>query len=1241
MTTATEADTRRLVTPRISSLSGYEAKPIVEPILTFDSMPRSSTYVGRLVEREKELWELWSPNSDRKAYCPGYSLTSFKLETPPQPLRRADGHLGRFDPTVNPQMYNLRPWYAFVLRHLPEGKKQHEYPEHNALRIAWVSDLPPATSTGRIHGEHLYELFGRNNTLETRMMELQPLARRKSAWWSQRPTDPTSELIKGLRGRVMEFEVAVDLYAQITRGIKLKAAWLEFVNRKNHDVPWSMRAMRMQPMERANDDFMGLWINAAQPELAYWLIRQRVPIFIIHKISEMEKHLCDDARRFSSFVADSEAERLSVNRNYLEHRAAKCNKLLPPLPSDEWILDMGYLRWDMLNPNHFNYSLSRNHNLPGMIGCTTCGAEEMLTNDASPSLETNALRDDQISLPVDPKHLPRPLELEEIDPDHVPWIRPPKIAHPTGGKWSKYTESTDDARNECMRKVNADEDLGKYVWYDRDRRRKLGFDSEPEVPPGVTTDVRVFGMPAPNVRYEYQTHQGFVAEGRSRWIYQSRTPTRQDLVAQIKRPSKSDLPRRTSNENKPKPIPVFRASDSDDEEEEFFSDHEDDLFPSFKERARIAAAKGEQEMLNPKDPSPPIVEKPVDIREEEIRPTLNQEMTTNIIPGIVLDAATARSSEEGMNPEVLESDVTERRQSLQSESTPDTIPTRQSKESDEDASDKAVPPITPPAAKSNQNESLASGSASSPAAAMARLEPELGLRITASTDDMDVDPNDDMLDYGISDDDMPEMTTNIIPGIVLDAATARSSEEGMNPEVLESDVTEGHQSKESDEDAPDKAVPPITPPAAKSNQNESLASGSASSPAAAMARLEPELGLGITASTDDMDVDPNDDLLDYGISDDDMPATAPMGSKGKQREDPVPNALEKGNESDIPKTLQDSPSLLFTSQQDEGGTSDHDVEMASGESTVEQVSDLVMRRAAGKLGIIDLVASSRPTEFLVVTGAPIQGVTWEDYLATVAKLIKDGTLFEGQFVQVIRTLLGLEQLFWMRSPSARAAIAGRGYLSARYTIDGVTLNCSFVSYTEYQDAWRRRTHIWPSDEVLELDTRPPDQPNASGSRSKRPRPPPSIAYRFGKPRLLSDMAVEEGISAEGPRTPLDQRIFTGAPLSLIERLRTPRLPSLVDRLGDANPTPRGSLADRIGGMNASPSETDRSDGAGNSGMGDESGVKLRPWKPRGKRAGKKHQKKTDTFDPPFPKRNGDDRGGSGSAGTTFGSLLLS
>ncbi|KAG6905546.1 hypothetical protein DXG01_002081, partial [Tephrocybe rancida] len=927
------------------------------------------------------------------AYCPGYVHNSFKMETPPQQQRRADGHLGRFDPTVNPQMYLTRPWYAFVMRRLPEGKTLHEFPEHNSVAATWISNPPPAVSTGKIHPSHLFELFNRNGDLDKRILKLQPLARRKSIWWSMRPTDPSPEMIKGLKDHYLEFEDAIDRYAHIVRGIKLKAAWLDFVERKNYDVPWSRKAMREKPMETAEDNLMGAWINSANEEQVYWLIRQKVPVFIIHKITEMELFLCEEVRRLPGFVAGSEAEALLPAYNYLDHKADSYGKLRPPLLTDDHILTPDHLRWDMLDPEQFRYSLSRTFNMPGLVGQPTFGdMDESLVTESS-KVNPFDSPGDEVTLPVNPAHLPRPLNLEVVDPSHIPWIRPPDIVHHRGGTWERFTESIDDSRMDCMSKVSKSDELGKYVWYDRERRRYLGFDFKPIPPPGLTTNVDVFGMPAPNIRFEQRIHNKTETMPRSRWMYTTRSPLKQHFTVKIVRPTKDKLPLCPTGDAPPKSVPLFSSADSEDEDEggesEFVSDHEDDLLPTILQRKAMAEAKSAQEELAPVHPPP-----------------LPAPTTAETVP------TTSRTIGPGSPPP------------------------------NEDA----------PIARRTSRESLSRGSV---------VEGKEQIDVNGASDALLLSP-------------------------ASDAAVARLN----NPDRTECS------------------------PIAEENPS-----------------LNPAFVHKSQITSNDMEVDPEDDILDYGMSDDETQPTEPT------------------TETLIATEVAPQPLSL-----EEGGTSNLNEDAPRMSNQPNPVSDLVSRREAGSLGVIDLVATRRPTEFLVVTGAPIKEVSWADYLATMAHLIEDGSLYEGQFVQVVRTLQQGEQLFWMRSPSDRAAIAGRGYLSARYTIDGVTLNCSFVSHAEYVDAWRRRTNVWPEEDASELDPPPPDSPTTTSSSGVRPPSPPSIAYRFGAPAFLSDMAAKKGTDEEEPRVPLEQRLSSGPPPSLLDRMQVTETPSLSDRLGGIEPS---------------------------------------------------------------------------------------
>ncbi|KAG6904877.1 hypothetical protein DXG01_006496 [Tephrocybe rancida] len=288
------------------------------------------------------------------------------------------------------------------------------------------------------------------------------------------------------------------------------------------------------------------------------------------------------------------------------------------------------------------------------------------------------------------------------------------------------------------------------------------------------------------------------------------------------------------------------------------------------------------------------------------------------------------------------------------------------------------------------------------------------------------------------------------------------------------------------------------------------------------------------AATDDMDIDPEDDMLNYGMSDDETSLV-----NTTSLETPV---------AEVITTIED-PSLSTSLEQ--GGTSNLNEEMPLAEEQPNPISGLVTRQEAGSLGVIDLIATCRPTEFLVVTGAPVMEVTWADYLAIMAHLIEDGSLYEGQFIQVVWTLQKGEQLFWMQSPSDRATIAGRGYLSARQTINGVMLNC----------------FTWALGDAEQT---------------------------FGP--LLSDMAVDKGVVNNEPQVPLKQQLSSGPSSSLLSRLQIPKAPSPADRPGGA-----GSSTLEIEDI------TDLD-------IGEEEDMeelpenKHHPWKAHRKRAAKKHRK---------------------------------
>lgn len=62
------------------------------------------------------MWELWSLNSPTEVFYPGLRGPEFNLGVElEEQYRWCDGHLGRFDPTVSPQiLIPSKLWYPFV-----------------------------------------------------------------------------------------------------------------------------------------------------------------------------------------------------------------------------------------------------------------------------------------------------------------------------------------------------------------------------------------------------------------------------------------------------------------------------------------------------------------------------------------------------------------------------------------------------------------------------------------------------------------------------------------------------------------------------------------------------------------------------------------------------------------------------------------------------------------------------------------------------------------------------------------------------------------------------------------------------------------------------------------------------------------------------------------------------------------------------------------------------------------------
>jgi hypothetical protein len=107
--------------------------------------------------------------------------------------------------------------------------------------------------------------------------------------------------------------------------------------------------------------------------------------------------------------------------------------------------------------------------------------------------------------PVDPplihnsRFARREPESKIIHEDHIPSIVPPAVVAPRKGSWDHYAEEVRDDGLSIMvlkgRQVRKDLDYS-YKYWDRKKLRILHMDSKLTIPPGLTTDIEIFGPQA-------------------------------------------------------------------------------------------------------------------------------------------------------------------------------------------------------------------------------------------------------------------------------------------------------------------------------------------------------------------------------------------------------------------------------------------------------------------------------------------------------------------------------------------------------------------------------------------------------------------------------------------------------------------------------------------------------------------------------------------------------------------------
>ena len=261
---------RHFATKRLESFAGYHTLPTVHDPMHF-YLPRFTLRATRFVHAGERLWELWSPNSQRFAFYPGVSKPNLRFgKDVDLELRRADGHLGRFDPTVSPQHFDqTRPWLGYILR------ESDSLPEFDSLLVHWRPTAAP--NRGSFCASYLDALAKRTAVLVNLMESKEAhFATHFPELWENRPAAPTEADFQ-LLSSTMSFDEGVDTIADHHRSIRSVDAWCRMAVSLLQDST----SVTLTDVPPADDNLVGIWLNGCEERHGLLLLSHRVPCFII------------------------------------------------------------------------------------------------------------------------------------------------------------------------------------------------------------------------------------------------------------------------------------------------------------------------------------------------------------------------------------------------------------------------------------------------------------------------------------------------------------------------------------------------------------------------------------------------------------------------------------------------------------------------------------------------------------------------------------------------------------------------------------------------------------------------------------------------------------------------------------------------------------------------------------------------------------------------------------------------
>ncbi|KAF8229175.1 hypothetical protein L208DRAFT_1379036 [Tricholoma matsutake] len=314
--------------------------------------------------------------------------------------------------------------------------------------------------------------------------------------WEVRPTFLMEPHLRSLLCQ-LKYADAVDAVTEIQRAIKDKAVWVEFAKQWLADVNWSWKVYQgsYQALTPADDLYMGMWINGVPKHHVFWLIKQRVPCFMIHELDTHFAVWYPEVPKCRGFFKKLEARFLGPRTDSYEHIAHRHDCIRSDYSGEEGIFK-GLP--SPISQEECERAFSRSQRWGGLPG--VC---EGLPVPICPQMPQSIPAPE----PLPPsKYDAAPPETEVVEVGRVPWIVPPPVQEAELSGWMKWKEGLTERGDDCMQMASKRAEMCKKLYYDRESKQILEFSSNLPFPKGLVSDQKVFRLPAPNMPFEIQVN---------------------------------------------------------------------------------------------------------------------------------------------------------------------------------------------------------------------------------------------------------------------------------------------------------------------------------------------------------------------------------------------------------------------------------------------------------------------------------------------------------------------------------------------------------------------------------------------------------------------------------------------------------------------------------------------------------------------------------------------------------------